>query len=53
MGKSSNIMSLKRSAIGIKPYSSIDENQFLRGSAFTIKMKQFKLLAFGSKKIGC
>ena len=50
MGKSSNIMSLKRSAIGIKPYSSIDENQFLRGSAFTIKMKQFKLLAFGSKK---
>ena len=50
MGKSSNIMSLKRSAIGIKPYSSIDENQFLRGSAFSIKMKQFKLLAFGSKK---
>ena len=51
MGKSSNIMSLKRSPVGIKPYASIDENSFLRGGAFSIKMKQFKLLAFGSKKM--
>ena len=51
MGKSSNIMSLKRNAVGIKPYSSIDENSFLRGGAFSIKMKEFKLLAFGSKKM--
>ena len=51
IGKSSNIMSLKRNAVGIKPYSSIDENSFLRGGAFSVKMKEFKLLAFGSKKM--
>ena len=50
MGKSSNVMSLKRSAIGIKPYASIDENSFLRGGAFSMKFKKFKLLGFASKK---
>jgi len=51
MGKSSNVMSLKRSPVGIKPYASIDENAFLRGAAFSVKFKKFKLLAFGSKKM--
>ena len=51
MGKSSNIMGLKRSPVGIKPYASIDENLFLRGAAFSVNLKKFKLLAFGSKKM--
>ena len=51
MGKSSNVMSLKRSPVGIKPYASIDENAFLRGAAFSVKFKKFKFLAFGSKKM--
>ena len=50
MGKSSNVMSLKRSAVGIKPYASVDENAFLRGGAFSVKYKKFKFLTFASKK---
>lgn len=50
-GKSSDIMGVKRNALGIKPYSSVDENQFLRGSAFEIKKDKFNFLVFGSKKM--
>jgi hypothetical protein len=34
-GKSADIMSTKKSATGIKPYPSGDQNKFLRGSAIT------------------
>lgn len=49
-GKSYNIMSLKRSAIGIRPYSSVDENNFLRGAATTLSFGNFEFTAFGSHK---
>ena len=50
IGKSSNVMGIKRNATGIKPYTSLDENQFLRGSAIQLNKKKFSLLLFGSKK---
>lgn len=49
-GKSTNIMSTKRNALALRPYSSVDENLFLRGAAATIGFKKFEFTAFGSKK---
>ena len=49
-GKSSDIMGTKKSAMGIKPYASVDENKFLRGAATTIGFKKFEATAFYSQK---
>jgi hypothetical protein len=49
-GKSSDIMSTKKSATGIKPYTSVDENRFLRGAATTVSFKKFEATAFYSQK---
>jgi hypothetical protein len=49
-GKSSDIMSAKKSAAGIKPYTSSDENKFLRGAATTLNYKKIEVTAFFSKK---
>ncbi len=50
-GKSANITTSKRSAIGLRPYSSVDENLFLRGAAATLGItKYFEFTAFGSNK---
>ena len=49
-GKSSDIMGIKRNAVGLRPYASVDENLFLRGAAFEIQWKKFNLLTFGSDK---
>ena len=51
IGKSSNVMSIKRNPMGIRPYASLDENLFMRGAAVSMKYKQFEFLAFGSKKM--
>jgi len=51
IGKSANVMGARRYAYGIKPYTSVNENQFLRGGAFTIGLgKKIDLTAFGSYK---
>lgn len=50
-GKSSDIMGIKRNPIGIRPYSSVDENIFLRGAATEFQWKKINILAFGSKKM--
>ena len=50
-GKSSDIMGIKRNPIGIRPYSSVDENIFLRGAATEFQWKKINVLAFGSKKM--
>ena len=50
-GKSSDIMGVKRNPMGIKPYSSVDENLFLRGAAAEIGWKKLNFLVFGSKKM--
>ncbi len=50
-GKMVNIMSFKKNARGIKPYASVDENNFLRGAAITLQpIKHFEFTAFGSRK---
>lgn len=49
-GKSSEIMSTKRSAGGIRAYTSVDENRFMRGAATTLGYKKFEATAFYSRK---
>lgn len=49
-GKSPDIMSVKKSAGGIRPYTSVDENRFMRGTATTIGFKQFEATGFYSRK---
>lgn len=49
-GKSVDAMLLKRNARGISPYTSVDENLFLRGGAATIPVGKFDVTGFGSIK---
>ena len=49
-GKTADIMSAKKSGTGIKPYTSVDENKFLRGAATTLAYKKLEVTAFYSKK---
>lgn len=49
-GKSPDIMTVKRSARGITPYTSVDENRFMRGAATTLGYKKFEATAFYSRK---
>ena len=46
----SDLSSLMRTAEGIRPYSSTDENQFFRGAAVLMNLKPFKLSLFFSDK---
>lgn len=48
--KSADIMSGKKSAMGLRPYTSVDENRFLRGAATTVAFKHFEATAFFSRK---
>lgn len=50
-GKSSDGVSIKRNAQGLRPYTSVDENRFLRGGGATLKFKNFEVTAFGSYKM--
>lgn len=47
-GKSSDVMNLKRNARGLLPYTSSDENAFMRGGALAIGVKKFQLDVFYS-----
>jgi len=49
-GKSADVMNIKKSAQTIKPYTSVDENLFMRGAAATIAIKQLEFTGFYSKK---
>jgi hypothetical protein len=49
-GKSADVMNVKKSAIGLRPYTSVDENRFLRGAATTVAIKRFEATAFVSRK---
>ncbi|HRG37059.1 MAG TPA: hypothetical protein PK289_00870 [Bacteroidia bacterium] len=49
-GKSSAILYAKKTAQGIRPYSSVDENKFMRGVATTLRQKKFFLTLFYSRK---
>lgn len=50
-GKSSDGVSIKRNAQGLRPYTSVDENRFLRGGGTTLKFDKFEVTAFGSYKL--
>jgi len=47
-GKSSDIAGVKKNAMGIKPYTSVEENLFMRGAATTIGVKGLELTVFYS-----
>ena len=49
-GKTADIATMKRTAIPIRAYTSVDESRFLRGSAIDLGYKNFGLLAFISQK---
>lgn len=50
-GKSANGVGIKRNAQGLRPYTSVDENRFLRGGAATIGIgKRVDVTAFVSYK---
>lgn len=50
LGKSSYTMQIKRRGQGIRPYTSVDENRFMRGSALTLGWKKFEATGFFSRK---
>ncbi|PCI98822.1 MAG: hypothetical protein COB15_05150 [Flavobacteriales bacterium] len=47
-GKSADIMLIKRSAQGLKPYTSVDESRFLRGGGSTFQFGKINVTAFYS-----
>lgn len=49
-GKSPFILNTKKNPIGFKPYTSVQEGQFMRGAATTLGWKNFELHTFYSSK---
>lgn len=49
-GKSTDIATLKKSGRGIMPYTSVEENNFLRGIAASYSVGQFEVYGFASMK---
>lgn len=50
MGKSANVFGGRRYAYGLKPYTSVNETQFLRGAGASITAGKIDIMAFGSYK---
>ena len=48
-GKSAEMMSIRKNAEGIRPYTSTDENAYQRGAALAFGKGPFQLDVFGSK----
>lgn len=48
--KSAFVMSVKRNFQALRPYRSLNENEFLRGAAFTMGNKKWELTSFISHK---
>lgn len=51
MGKSSYTLNIKKKPQGIKKYSSVDENLFLRGGASIFKFGKLEIAGFYSQKM--
>lgn len=49
-GKSSDILTMKRNPVSIKPYTSVDESRFFRGAAINLAYKKLELVLFSSFK---
>ncbi len=50
-GKSAEAINIKKSGRGISPYSSVDENLFMRGFATQFNLKPFSIYAWVSRKM--
>lgn len=50
-GKTAMTVATKRNALGIRPYTSVDENRFLRGAATTLKFGPVETSAFFSYRL--
>lgn len=48
--KTADVVNIKRSALPVKAYTSVDEARFLRGAAAVVGYKKWSLLIFGSHK---
>ena len=46
--KSPAVMNIKREAMKLRPYTSVNEFNYLRGGGFTVAKKGFEITAFGS-----
>ena len=49
-GKSAIVRNVKKRGVGLKPYTSVDENIFMRGGAATVGLDKFELTGFASYK---
>lgn len=49
-GKSSMTLNVKKKGRGLRKYSSTDENNFMRGVGTTIRLKDFDITLFASRK---
>lgn len=49
-GKTADVATIKRTANPLKPYTSVDENRFLRGAAIDLSYKNVDLMLFASRK---
>ncbi len=50
MGKSAIVLNIKRSRTGLKPFTSVDENNFLRGVGTTLRWRNVTYSSFISHK---
>lgn len=48
--KSAFVMNVRRSYLPLRPYRSLNENEFMRGAAVTLGKKRWQLELFGSAK---
>lgn len=49
LGKNANTLNVKRSATSLRPFTSVDENKFLRGAAATIQIKKLEFTGMYSR----
>lgn len=49
-GKSPYVINLKKNPLQLRPYTSVDENRFLRGAAAILGKDHLELTVFGSSK---
>ena len=49
-GKSADVLNIQRYGRKLRPYTSVNENLFLRGSAATVKLGSFEVTGFYSQK---
>jgi len=48
-GKSADVINIKKNPLGIKAYTSVDENLFMRGAAGTVDLGKFEATGFYSR----